>query len=185
MQLQIYYIMKPHVVTQAWGIYNPAYLQFGYSKHNGEDNAIGTDNKLWWPIHNCTVYFNDFGQYTGNCIKANTNDFYDFPDGKYRVNVIMMHLAEKSPFKIGQVVDVGDFAGIPDNTGFSTGPHTHFMLRRIDAQGNLVDKNDADNSIDPKPYYTGYYSQDYDTLLEKVQTLILILQRILGTYGQT
>lgn len=182
MKLEAYYIMKPHIVTQAWGIFNPAYEQFGYSKHNGEDNAIGSDKKLWWPVHNCTVYYSDYGEYTGWCIKANTNDFFDFEDGKKaRVNIIMMHLDHQSPLKVGQVVDVGDFAGVPDNTGFSTGPHTHLMFRRIDKDGNLIDKNDADNSIDPKLYHTGYYAQDYDTLLEKFQSLILILQRLVGT----
>lgn len=182
MKLSSYYIMKPHVVTQAWGIKNPAYLQFGYSKHNGEDNAIGTDNKLWWMVQNCTVYDTDFGRYTGWRIKANTNDFYDFPDGvSARVNIILMHLAEKSRLQVGQVVNVGDFAGIPDNTGFSTGPHTHFMMRRIDKDGNLIDKNEADNSINPALYYTGYYAQDYQTPLHYLQSLILILQRMVGS----
>lgn len=174
--------MKPHVVTQAWGIKNDSYLQFGYSRHNGEDNAIGTDNKLWWPIHDCMVYYSDFGQYTGWCVKADSNDFYDFPDGrKARVNVILMHLAEQPAVKVGQMIDVGTYVGIPDNTGFSTGPHTHFMLRRIDLDGALIDKNDADNSIDPKLFYTGYYSQDYNTLLHYFQSLILILQKLVGS----
>jgi len=174
--------MKPHLVTQAWGIYNPAYQQFGYSKHNGEDNAIGTDKKLWWPIHNCTIYDTAFSEATGWRIKATTNDKYLFPDGvECRVDIIMMHLKEQSPLKPGQVVDVGTCAGIPDNTGFSTGPHTHFMLRRISDNGALLDKNDADNSFDPVPYYTHYYAQDYDTLIEKFQSLILILQKLVGS----
>lgn len=173
MELRAYYPMKPFRVSQAWGIYNPAYLQFGYSKHNGVDLMIGTDNKLWWPVQNCTVYDTDFGQYTGWRIKANTNDYYTFPDGKYcRVNIIMMHLDHKSPLQVGQVVQVGDFAGVPDNTGFSTGPHTHFMFRRIDSQGNLIDTNEADNSIDPQLYWTGYYAQDYNTLVQKTKELV-------------
>lgn len=174
--------MKPHAVSQAWGIYNPAYLQFGYSKHNGEDNEIGTDKKLWWPIDNCTVYYSDFGQFTGWCIKANTNDFYDFPDGvNARVNIILMHLEEKSPLNVGDVVNVGTYSGIPDNTGFSTGPHTHYMLRRIDKDGNLIDKNDADNSIDPKLFYTGIYAQDVPDMISKLEAEVVALQVELAT----
>lgn len=181
-KLAFYYAMKPMMISQAWGIYNPAYQQFGYSKHNGTDFKIGTDNKLWWPVKNCTVYYNDFGQYTGNCIKANTNDKYLFSDGVVcRVNLILMHLAEKSPFTVGQVVSVGDYAGIPDNTGFSTGPHTHIMGRRIDDQGNLIDKNYADNSFDLMLYATGFYAQDYNLLISYYRTLVGVLTALLAS----
>lgn len=174
--------MKPYKTTQAWGIKNPAYEQFGYSRHNGEDLAIGTDTKLWWPVEDFTIYDTAFGNATGWRIKANSNQFYDFPDGKNaRVNLILMHLDNQSPLKPGTVPKVGDFSGVPDNTGFSTGPHTHFMLRRIDKDDNLIDKNDADNSIDPALFWTHYYAQDYNTTLALLQRLILILQGVVGS----
>jgi hypothetical protein len=180
-RLAFYYAMKPMMVSQSWGIYNPAYQQFGYSKHNGTDFKIGTDKKLWWPVKNCTVYYSDFGKYTGWCIKANTNDKYLFPDGKIcRVNLILMHLEEKSPLTVGQIVDVGTYSGIPDNTGFSTGPHTHIMGRRIDDEGNLIDNNDADNSFDLMEYATGYYAQDYGVLISYYTTLVGVLQKIIS-----
>lgn len=174
--------VKPLQISQAWGIYNPAYLQFGYSRHNGLDFLQGKDHKLWWPVEDFTVYDVAYGDATGWRIKANSNKTYLFPDGKTtRVNMIMMHLESMSPLKVGDIPKVGQFSGIPDSTGFSTATHIHLMFRRIDLKGNLVDKNDADNSIDPSLYYTGYYAEDYDSLLEKFQTLILILQRLVGS----
>lgn len=174
--------VKPLRVSQAWGIYNPAYLQFGYSRHNGLDFLEGNDHKLWWPVEDFTVYDVAWGDATGWRIKANSNSFYLFSDGKRaRINLIIMHLEAMSPLKAGDVPKIGDFSGIPDSTGFSTATHIHFMLRRIDKDGNLIDKNDADNSIDPALYYTHYYAQDYDTLLQKFQSLILILQAMVGS----
>lgn len=46
------------------------------------------------------------------------------------------------------------------------------MFRRIDSQGNLIDTNEADNSIDPQLYWTGYYAQDYNTLVQKTKELV-------------
>ena len=151
----------PLRINQAWGIYNPAYLQFGFSRHNGTDIALGADKKLYWPIDNCRVYDTEFGEATGWRIKANSLDEYTFDDGvKAYVNVIMMHMDSKSPVPVGTVLGVGDFCGIPDNTGFSTGAHTHVMGRREDSALNLIDKNDADNSFDLMAYYTGISAVD-------------------------
>ena len=48
--------------------------------------------------------------------------------------------------------------GVVDNTGFSTGPHTHVMARRMDLNGNLIDENDADNSFALMPYWDGFFA---------------------------
>lgn len=178
---RLYYHATPYVVTQAWGIKNPSYEQFGYSRHNGEDCRIGDDNKLWWPLELCEVYDTSYGQYTGWRIKANSTKEYLFPDGKRAyINVIMMHMDSQSPLKVGQIVDVGDYVGVPDNTGFSTGPHTHVMFRRVDKYGNLMDKNDADNSFDPHPFWTGFNARDAKSLVAKLTSLISILKSVVG-----
>lgn len=180
MQLRIYYPAKPYSVTQAWGIKNPSYEQFGFSRHNGEDLRIGTDKKLYWPLQNCKVYDTSFGDATGWRIKANSVDEYEFTDGKKAfINVIMMHMESQSTIKLGTVLNVGDYCGIPDNTGFSTGPHTHIMLRRIDGSGKLIDTNDADNSIDPHLYWTGIHAVDYSSLLSLYNRIKILIENYL------
>jgi len=179
MRLAFYCPTKPRNVSQAWGIYNPAYRQFGFSRHNGTDLLPSPDKKLHWPVQNCCVYDTDWGDSTGFRIKANTLDYYDFPDGKRaRVNIIMMHLEAKSPVPVGSVINVGDFVGFTGNTGFSTGPHTHVMGRRIDTGGNLMDQNGADNSFDLFEYWTGFAARDYGAVLTTYQTLSGVLSKL-------
>jgi hypothetical protein len=177
---RLYFPAKPFSPTQAWGIKNPAYEQFGFSRHNGEDFRLGKDKKLYWPLEDCIVYDVAFGTATGWRIKANSQDEYTFADGKKAfLNVIMMHMESMSPVAVGTTLNVGDYCGIPDNTGFSTGPHTHFMLRRIDKDGKLIDKNDADNSIDPHLYWTGICAVDYNSILSLYGRIKLLLESYL------
>jgi len=39
-KLELFYPAKPYKITQAFGINNPSYLQFGFSQHNGIDIAV-------------------------------------------------------------------------------------------------------------------------------------------------
>lgn len=143
--------------------------------------AVGADNKLYWPVDNCVVYDTDYGDGTGWRIKANTIDLYDFPDGvRARVNIIMMHMDHKSPVPVGTVLKVGDYVGVPDNTGFSTGPHTHVMGRRINETGNFVDINDADNSFDLMAYWNGFYAVDRNVVIGSMKALVAVLSQFLA-----
>lgn len=77
----------------------------------------------------------------------------------------------------GQVLKVGTYVGQADNTGFSTGTHTHRNGRRVDKDLNFVDTNDASNSFDTMQFDTGLAAQDYQTLIGYYQQLLLILQK--------
>lgn len=179
MKLAFWAPAKPLRINQAWGIFNPAYQQFGFSRHNGTDLAVGADEKLYWPVENCKVYDTEWGDATGWRIKANTLDPYEFPDGRTAyVNIIMMHMDHKSPVPVGTILNVGDFCGVPDNTGFSTGPHTHVMGRRIDKNGLLLDANDADNSFDLMPYWNGFYAVDKNVVVGTLSALLTACQQL-------
>jgi murein DD-endopeptidase MepM/ murein hydrolase activator NlpD len=74
----------------------------------------------------------------------------------------MLHL-DRPLVQEGQTGKTGNLVAICDNTGFSTGPHCHKQWRRVLWDGKtaiVVDKNDANNSFDPTPFFEGFYAQD-------------------------
>lgn len=176
MRPEFYYPAKPFVISQAWGIYNPAYLKFGFSRHNGIDFVFPKAKLLLCPIKNLEVYDTDFGDATGWRVKGNTVDVYDFPDGKKAsLNIIFMHLDKKAAHPIGKILNVGDEIGVPDNTGYSTGEHTHMMVRRVHPVTlELLDKNDADNTIDPAQFWNGKYAVDVKIIGIQQQLVVLL-----------
>ena len=55
---------------------------------------------------------------------------------------------------------LGELLMIGNNTGFSTGPHTHMGLYRIDGSGYKLDSNDATGSINPALFFEREYAID-------------------------
>lgn len=155
MKLQLTYPTKPFVVTQDWGLSRPeVYGRFGFTRHNGTDFRLGQDAKLF-ACHEgvvTTVGWQPNG--AGNYIVFRSENTYQFEGGTYYVESCYMHL-EKPLVKSGDKVTAGQLVGIAGNTGFSTGPHTHWRLRALIKKKSRFDvaiKNQADNSIDPVPY---------------------------------
>lgn len=95
-----------------------------------------------------------------------------------------MHMSAKSAIPVGTIVKVGDFVGFTGNTGFSTGPHTHVMGRRIDKAGNLIDKNDADNSFDLMPRWNKFYAVDGNVVIGTLKALAGVLQQMVTAAHQ-
>jgi murein DD-endopeptidase MepM/ murein hydrolase activator NlpD len=174
--------IKPYIVNQAWGVFNAIYQQFGFSWHNGVDLALAPDRKIFapfdytvvrvatrenggWQEHGGGIFiglmsepidFPAFTQTTPNGIAVN------FAAGTYRVLLDMLHL-DHPLVKEGQTGKTGDLVAICDSTGFSTGPHCHTQWRRVLWNGGaitFVDKNEANNSFDPTPFYDRFYAHD-------------------------
>jgi len=186
MKLTIDYALKPYRCNQKWGIYNSAYIPFGFSHHNGEDYALLNDSGA--PVRERNIYYHLPGNAQvvrvgfqpnggGNFVGIVSDDPYDFEDGNYYVLVDFLH-CKQVLVKEGDQIKRGQLIAIANNTGFSTGPHCHIQYRRerfILAPANLpesyrvrgdqqmidVDRNDMNNSFDPAPFYTGNYAQDY------------------------
>lgn len=176
------YPVNPWSVTQPWGVYDPRYKQFGFTAHNGVDCRLGADRTIYAPHAGTVVraYTKENGLWQpaggGVFLTTLTDEQYDFDDGqKCYVLEDFLH-CERLLVKDGDHVEVGQAIAIADNTGFSTGPHTHIQLRREVMQpytgqpglspfrirGNDyalfdVDKNNANNSFDPAPYYSLTY----------------------------
>ncbi len=95
--------------------------------HKGIDLA-GTDKTLVAPCDGVVAVSTMLDRATdatrtwewGNYIRIDT------PDG---LNVYMCHMSERK-VKAGQTVKAGDVVGIEGSTGYSTGCHLHFEIRR-------------------------------------------------------
>jgi murein DD-endopeptidase MepM/ murein hydrolase activator NlpD len=184
---KIYWPAKPFVLNQGWGIYNPIYQQFGFSRHNGIDIALGTDKKLYAPCDGQIVRIGSQPTGGGNYFGMMTGP-WDFADGSYRVLLDFLH-CESISVQEGQMLKVGDFMAIADNTGFSNGPHTHIQPRRVKFWNgqfgtNLAwtteDVNDANNSFDPLPYFGNFYAVDIPHITQLQIALVGALQKLLA-----
>jgi murein DD-endopeptidase MepM/ murein hydrolase activator NlpD len=174
--------IKPYIVNQPWGNFDAVYQQFGFSWHNGVDLRLSPDRKGFAPFDYTVVRVatKENGKWQPNgggifiglmsqpmAFPAFTNTtpngtVVNFAAGTYNVLLDMLHL-DHPLVREGQTGKTGDLVVICDNTGFSTGPHCHTQWRRVLWDGTTitpVDKNDANNSFDPTPFFDGSYAQD-------------------------
>jgi len=187
-KFELYYPAKPYRVNQGWGILNPIYEQFGYSRHNGLDIALGEDKTLYAPCDGYIVRIGNQPQ-GGGIFLGLMSEEAKFEDGTYRALIDLLH-CERLLVSEGDYVKVGQAIAIADNTGFSTGPHTHIQPRRVKRWNGKfgeslswtgADKNDANGSFDPVPFWNGKYSQDYKpTTVESLQAYIRQLLAIIA-----
>lgn len=179
MKLELFYPAKPYIVSQRWGIYNPAYLQFGFDHHNGEDFILGDDAKLYAPFDCSVSKVDNYPKGAGNFVSLVSDNIYEFSDGvSCKVYIDFLHMKQQL-VKVGDKLKCGELLGIADNTGFSTGPHTHGQYRRVDSITNKeLDKNNANNSFDPHDYWNKSYAVD----CKKQVLLISLLQKLVDSY---
>lgn len=180
MRFKFPYPIKPYKVNQEWGIYAPqVYSQFGFSRHNGTDVALGLDSLIRAPFAGTVVRAgtkeNGGWQPNGGGVFCGlvSDETFAFDDGKEtKVLADFLH-CDHLVVTESQHVIAGQPLAVADNTGFSTGPHTHIQLRRVlwQKEGIMtIDQNEANNSFDPKPYYTNTYTIDDE--LSRIQKAI-------------
>jgi len=183
MKPYFYYPAKPYIVSQAWGISNPSYKQFGFSKHNGVDFLTGERNEVRAPLP-LLVLETGYNDGAGNYARLVSLDKYDVADTNCYIGMMFMH-AERVLVKKGDILKTGDLIMIADNTGFSTGPHTHLSCRRLSKQNwgkkyRLDTDKEADYTFDPRPYWNGFYAADFGlitTIMHKLKDLLAQLQK--------
>jgi hypothetical protein len=174
--------IKPWVVNQPWGVYNPpVYRQFGFDRHNGIDVALGADATIYAPFAGTVIRSatKENGQWQpqggGVFVSLLSDDKYLFDDGNTAyVTLDFLHCDHLLLSTFAHVSE-GTALAVADNTGFSTGSHTHIQARRCrlveDPNGAYVvsgrhvhlewtDVNDANDSFDFAPYLTDAYASD-------------------------
>lgn len=193
--LKIRYPFKPYKLTQAWGNPNPAYSeQFGdpnFKRHNGIDANIGKHNwdgsvvseyPVYCPVEGFTVRSVDFApQGGGNELWLMSNDPIQMGDKVCHAWMPLCH-AKKILVSAGYQPALGELLMIADNTGFSTGVHTHMGLYRVEftnATIHELDQNDATNSYDPAEFFTNTYAVDEASVATLVKSGLRYYQYVL------
>lgn len=118
-------------------------------------------------FHVAGVYFEPNGG--GNELWLESDEPLEMFDQTCYARIFLCH-AEKVLVSVGYKPKLGELLMIADSTGFSTGPHTHMGLYRIDAQGNKIDVNEATGSFDPSLFFTNKYAVDVASLSTLIQS---------------
>lgn len=180
-KLELWYFAKPFITTQAWGIYNPAYEQFGFDHHNGQDVLLESDSLFHAPCDMQLISKEWQPTGGGNLVRYKTLERVIAEGTECWVVLVFMHLKVPPAYDIGTVLRVGDVVGVADNTGFSTGPHTHMTVYREDDAGNRLDADPHYNhTFDPKPYWNGYYAVDKVKVLSTLSQIFTLLTNFLN-----
>jgi murein DD-endopeptidase MepM/ murein hydrolase activator NlpD len=93
--------------------------QYFHSGHNGWDIANRMYTQIW-AADSGTVIFSGWNNYgLGYAVAIDHGNGYVTWYG---------HMAEHPPVRVGQWVNQGQYIGPMGSTGFSTGPHVHFVI---------------------------------------------------------
>lgn len=128
---------------QNWPVYCPVE---GFTVENVRWDPTGGGNELWL-ISNGKVLIGGMACYA---------------------RLILCH-GKKILVKPGDEPALGELLMIANNTGFSTGPHTHMGLYRLDDKKHKIDTNEATGSFDPSLCFSNSYAIDEaeEPILEK------------------
>lgn len=120
------------LVTQPFGVNPHVYRRFGLPGHNGVDFFSPLGAPYFWPFQESgrVVWVsnrkhNGLLSSYGWHIKIETDSHL----------VVFAHAQPVPPVAVGDIVKLGQTVGFSGNTGFSTGPHLHFEMRRLDGRG--------------------------------------------------
>ncbi|MCB2160638.1 M23 family metallopeptidase [bacterium] len=93
-----------------------------WNDHSGIDYGIAANTPIQTPVGGVVTYAGQKGSY-GNLVVIESNGY-------------QMYFAHNNAVlvEVGQVVAAGDTIALAGSTGFATGPHIHFEVRKCDAE---------------------------------------------------
>lgn len=208
MKLPLYYPTKPFSVFQKFGEnfacisedgdkkvitktapvcpvgYVDLYKTLGLSGHNGLDIPILIGNSIR-SAHDGTVISAYLDPNSGWTVGVKTLIKYEYGAEEAYFKTIYCHGLPNVPVKIGQQIKCGDVVLYADTSGLASGPHLHFGLKPVainEADGalaNIEQNNGYYGAIDPMPYFTGYFAEDYSRIII-IQKLIELYRKLLN-----
>ncbi|HEY1042092.1 MAG TPA: M23 family metallopeptidase [Candidatus Paceibacterota bacterium] len=154
-QLSLYYPIQPHIVSHVWGTARSAHRSHGARRHNGIDIEITENNEIRSPIDGIVTLSGHHKGSAGVFLTIVSSTPSDFPDGKRaHVELTFLHLS-------ATLVEDGARVSIGTPIARSGSGHVHLAPKRV-RKGFFgfrdIDRNDADNTFDPEPYWNGRYA---------------------------
>lgn len=126
---------------------------------------VATEYPVYCPVDGFVVTEVDYQpQGGGNQVGLTSKERVQVGDKTCYASVIMCH-AKKVLVKVGDTPRVGDLLMIADNTGFSTGLHTHIGLYRLTDSYQKLDSNEATGSYNPALCWSGQFAVDVASVL--------------------
>lgn len=122
-------IKTPVLVTQHFGERPSVYKQFGLKGHNGVDLRAPVGTLIYAPIGGVAEVHDQGKKGYGLYVRIKNPEY----------ECVLAHLS-KAAFQGIHEVHVGDPIGLSGNTGFSTAPHVHFGVRKLNSDGTVKDK---------------------------------------------
>lgn len=193
--IELFLPFKPFYITQKWGNPNPAYAaQFNnpdFQLHNGTDANVGqaysssyyNKYQVYCPVKGFRVHKVQFyPQGGGNEIWLISKEKVKMFDLECYAYLVLCH-ADKVLVPAGYEPELGELIMIADNTGFSTGVHTHIGLYRVDFDGKnitFLDKNKANGSFSPELFFTKEYAVDMSSFPTAVKSAFRYYNYLLG-----
>lgn len=195
-KFELYFPVKPKRVNQSFGT-NPEYYQKNITDESGKPIIEGHNGIDFYATHGQPVRATHDGvcyvgvdNREGYGVVIRTRESFDYNGREVFFKTIYWHLVNNIPVENGQVVKTGDIIGYADNTGLSTGDHLHFGLKP-QAQGeengswyNVEQKNGYAGAIDPTPYFTGFFAEDFEKVKE-IEKDIGIVARLVAALKET
>ena len=167
---------------------NKIYTDMGMVGHNGWDIVGGTGQDCR-AAHDGIVTFAGVDSGGGIGIVIRTEEPMEDTEGNQSYfKSIYWHLLPGSiKVTVGTRVKVGDIIGRCDSSGPNvTGSHVHFGLKKI-APGesewvwdNINQNNGYFGAIDPEPYFSNYFAEDFQKIGGIMQQLLALLKKLTG-----
>lgn len=161
-QLSLAYPVQPHRISRGWGVVDPVYeREFGFTRHNGIDIPLSKETEVRAPLDGKITLVGNKKSSSGGFVCLVSKDCFQFPDGKRaRVELTFMHLS-KILVHEGARVQAGDVLAQGSTTDRSGESHLHLAPKRV-KRGIIgyrdLDTNDANNTFDPTPFWSGGYA---------------------------
>lgn len=122
-------------ISQLFGKNPQMYAKFGLKGHNGIDFACPTGTQL-------VCCFDEAEVITAEDDKTGYGKHIKLWDKKQQIVAIYGHCKELL-VKVGDTVKFGNLIAISNNTGFSTGPHLHFGVCKVDKNCKRLNTNNG------------------------------------------
>ena len=135
-------------VTQKFGENPKIYARFGMKHHNGIDFSTPTGTPLYASFDGKIAKVGFDGTGYGHYVVIVSPMRYN---GEYMESIVA-HMS-RIDIKEGAVINAGDPVGLSGNSGFSSGPHLHWGVRKRDKDFKVINYNNGTfGYIDVLPY---------------------------------